>query len=228
MATTSYSFIAGSTLETTARIFTPSEDHDHDTLVSILSAAQEGRLNFLPLTWLPGQEHAGVGGQAEIYQYGIRDGAGLVFKALRIWMEDWPDGEHDSRRSMGVSAMIKEISILSQPLVLSNPHILQLQGVSWNAQKAFAWPALVYQRGITLREYLLRRSEKGLHLNLENKLRICASICSGLSALHQSGKYLLALTHIGIVADRPRNCPCGPQASQHHYGQEKLASGIGR
>jgi serine/threonine protein kinase len=217
MAALSFSFLGGPTPEATARYTNLSRKQDqdqghgqgsgHDTLVSILSAAQEGRIDFLPFRWLPAQDRAGIGGQAEIYQYAVNNQAGLVFKALRIWMEPWPDGEGDARRWMGVSAVIKEISILSQPSVLSTPYVLKLEGIAWNAQKTFAWPVLVYRRGVPLREYLRGRMKKGTPATLEHRLDICLCLCLGLSALHQSGecllrflRYLLYLSLPGLSA----------------------------
>ncbi|KAK1833964.1 hypothetical protein QBC39DRAFT_344806 [Podospora conica] len=214
MANTSYSFIYGGTTspsatrQATERIFSQPVDRNHATLVSILSVAQGAGVNFLPLTWFQAQEEAGIGGQAELYQYSITPGAGLAFKSLKIWMQEWPDdGDDDARRWMGVSAFIKEMTVLSQPLVSRTPHVLKLQGLAWTADIGFnGYPILVYELGVPLRRYLTARHNGKIPLTLEYKLSLCTCLCLGLSALHQSG-----IVHADVKPDnvimRRRNWP---------------------
>lgn len=186
--TTSLTFPRWSTLEETTRILSQPQDGDsmrqyHNRLICILSVAQHCGIDFLPVTWLPGQDKAGIGGQSQIYQYAVSDGVGLVFKALSIFMHTWPDEDGESRVAMAVASIIKEMSILSQPLVRETRFVLKLEGVSWNAQKDYAWPVLVYRRGMPLRDWLVGRP----NLSLEQKLYVCTAICQGLAALHRSG-----------------------------------------
>ncbi|KAK4218910.1 hypothetical protein QBC37DRAFT_164682 [Rhypophila decipiens] len=176
------------------------DDLEHTKrFTSILSVAHACGVNFLPATWVRQHPQPGRGGQSEVFQYLARPEVGLVFKVLKHF---WEPGSGEESVSTAVSSLIREMSILSQPLVKASPYVLQLEGVSWYANEGY--PALVYRKGYTLKEYLLARHNKQDPLSVQQKLELCAYICMGLSALHTSGVVHADLKPANIIMCRAK------------------------
>ncbi|KAM7186763.1 hypothetical protein V8F33_011606 [Rhypophila sp. PSN 637] len=145
------------------------DDPEHTKrFTSILSVAHACGVNFLPATWVRQHPQPGRGGQSEVFQYLARPEVGLVFKVLKHF---WEPGYGEESISTAVSSLVREISILSQPLVKASPYVLQLEGVSWYANEGY--PALMYRKGYTLKEYLLARHNQQDPLSVQQKLEVC-------------------------------------------------------
>ncbi|KAI1750462.1 hypothetical protein F4782DRAFT_245748 [Xylaria castorea] len=157
----------------------------HSDLISFLAVAQHYDVDILPNTWQPARGDLGRGGEAYIRQSFVQLDVGLAFRALRVFYNEPTDLAVQQQISQAFNAMMTEISILSQPLVQQSPNVVNLGGITWSVESDSVWPVLVYTRGTPLRQYLLECCEKPL--DLKEKLNICFGICSGGSALHQSG-----------------------------------------
>src|ERR1700738_3931184 len=101
-------------------------------LISVLSVAQQYKVDFLPITWLHALGPLGRGATAEISQSLISIQTSFAFKRLHspTAATSYAPYEVDSN----LRALVSELLVLENPLIRCHPNIIDLQGICWEVK----------------------------------------------------------------------------------------------
>lgn len=149
---------------------------EHFDLISFLSVAQSTQTDFLPITWHSALQLLGEGGEAEVSQSLVDLQTNFAFKRTK----DRTD------RDKSFEALIAALLVLQNPTFRRHPNISKLIGVCWEVEHESGdiWPVLVSERAPLgdLRQFL--DSEQGCSMPVEDRIRLCIDVLSGIEALH--------------------------------------------
>jgi hypothetical protein len=155
-----------------------------DDFVSFLGACQRFRIDFLPITWQPGLQPLGTGGQANINQSLLSLQQSFAFRRIKSRGPEFAD-EPD------YCGLKSQIAIFGRPCIRDHMNIVTLEGVCWDIQAdGQVLPVLVFEK-IKHRDLCnFMDSDFGKTLTFDQKIKLCADIASGLEGLHSCRKYL--------------------------------------
>jgi hypothetical protein len=175
-------------------------------LITFLASVQKFQVRILPISWHPGLESLGEGGSATLSQSIVTAARCLAFKRFRR-TED-PAERFES--------LTTEIEILSQPLVLRHPNIVDLEGVCWEVDRHTRdiAPVLVFEKAQWDMGQLMETPE-GKGLSMDQKLQLYVQVGGGFLALHNSGLFPLRTLQETEWLSEFRNHPWGHQASEY-------------
>lgn len=171
-------------------------------LVTFLGAAQEFKVDFLPVTWQPGLDNVGEGATAEIREALIDLQMSFAFKRFKH------PGKDDKRTLRELTC---ELLVLGQGPIKTHPNIVRLEGVCWDigSDDSEVWPVLLFEKTPFGDLENFAESEAGKGMSLIDRLRICIDIGTALRDLHSQGEYF-----------EVTNTHCTPaEMSARHYSR---------
>jgi hypothetical protein len=153
---------------------------DQNDLIAFLSIVQKCNVGFLPITWQPALSTLGQGGSGTISQSPLSADISFAFKRFH----DSYSGDSDK----DFLPLMSEVLILSQPPIQKHPNIINLQGICWevNPRTQKAVPVLVFEKAAwDLQQFM--NVQEGMHMSIDDRLKVCADIGSAIIALHSYG-----------------------------------------
>lgn len=168
-----------------------SAETEYDFL-DFLGVAQSLSVDFLSIPWQSELGSIGEGATAEVYQNPINAKTAFAFKRLK-----YP--RFDSIGS-GLSVLLAEVSILGHFAIRNQQHIVNLEGICWDIvdDGEEVWPVLVFEKSHhgDLKQFMT--SGPGTRLDFEERLELLFHVLSGISMVHDAGKFssILPCNHI--------------------------------
>ena len=156
----------------------PNQGGKYDIL-RLLTVTRDLNISILPHQWENWLGAVGHGGSAIINQSFADLKTGFAFKCFQGASEDV------------YRAAIQEMSILGLPLLLDQPNIVQLQGVTFEVSRGEnVRPMLVYEKSKHGDLFKFAGSPAGKKLGLPERLAICKDIGSAILFMHSCSKCL--------------------------------------
>jgi hypothetical protein len=139
----------------------------------ILGIAQDMQVDFIPITYQAVLGIVGIGATGDIRQRLVNPQFNLAFKRVL----------HDH-------ILLNEMIILSYQAVRSHPHIISIEGISWEAaDDGDMRPVLVFEKsGLGDLHHFMGRVA-GVQLSFMERWSLCTQIASAVNALHLAGKF---------------------------------------
>ena len=165
-------------------------------LISVLSVAQQYKVDFLPITWLHALGPLGRGATAEISQSLISIQTGFAFKRSYSPTAATSYTPHEVDTSL--RTLVSELLVLENPLIRCHPNIIDLQGICWEvkADSEDVWPVLVFERAQLGDLQMFMDSEDGRNSSFDTRIELCIGIAKAIMIMHSCS------TEHG----NPRNC----------------------
>jgi Protein tyrosine and serine/threonine kinase len=138
-------------------------------------------VEIAPFTWQRAREAFASGGTSIINESFIKDNCSFAFKCASEEAKQNPQKVFQS--------IIDEISVLGQPALQQQDHIVQLQGICWDiVSSTVIWPVLIFEK-IQLGDlWTFAESIEGRKLDLRSRMTICCDLGTALLYLHGKGK----------------------------------------
>jgi hypothetical protein len=141
----------------------------------ILGIAQDMHVDFLPITYQAALGAVGAGATGDIQQSFVNSEFNLAFK--RIW--------HGH-------ILLNEMIILSHAPLRSHPHIVGLEGMSWEvAVDGDVRPVLVFEKSPLGDLYRFMGTGVGMRLSFAERWSLCTQIATAMNDLHEARKFNL-------------------------------------
>ncbi|KAK6519439.1 hypothetical protein TWF281_003273 [Arthrobotrys megalospora] len=158
---------------------------ESDDLLGFLAVVEHRKIDILPFQWdnsgmLSGI--LGIGGTAKISK-GVKvsttrgDNLGLVFKRTQSEIR-YEDPAKIFR------SVLSEVYILGHPVVREHPNINSLQGICWETINGRPWPVLIFKQAPYGDLGQFMRTEAGMKLRFEDKIKLCWEIGNALHLMH--------------------------------------------
>ena len=133
----------------------------HANVLYLLTVAQELHIDFLPFSYQPGLEVIGAGGTSKLRQSRINLQTSFAFKQLENSLNDMQASVLDEAKAF--RALIAEVSLLNNAAIRGHPHVIKLEGISWEISKdeEKLRPVLVFEKSRYADMRKVLRSEEG-------------------------------------------------------------------
>ena len=138
----------------------------------ILGIAQDMQVDFIPITYQAALGIVGIGATGDIRQRLVNPQFNLAFKRVL----------HDY-------ILLNEMIILSYQAVRSHPHIISIEGISWEAAEGGMRPVLVFEKSDLGDLYHFMDRAAGVQLSFIERWPMCTQIASAVNALHLARKF---------------------------------------
>jgi serine/threonine protein kinase len=161
--------------------------------IAFLGLAQQLKVDFLPISWLPALDMVGLGAMGEIREAYMNAQVELAFKRL---VSDV--GAQSSATYL--QPLMAELSILGHPSLRKHPNIMTLEGVCFEVKdKGDAWPVLVFRksRNGDLARFMSHGDGKAMHF--DDRLKLCADIAEAIMTMHSIGKINMQATTMSMI-----------------------------
>jgi serine/threonine protein kinase len=176
-------------------------------LIDFLESVQRLRFEYLPIQWQAAQEGFDLGGTSRLDQLPLDIETTFAFKRVG------DDDKHDKPQAEIFEALTNEVEILGHPLLRTHPHIVEIQGVTWdvlplrpkqedevlNDCSYSLWPVLVFERSYYGNMFAFLRTAKGRELDTTQRLTFCVDIATAITHLHVNSMY--SALSLPIIAD---------------------------
>ncbi|ETS86985.1 hypothetical protein PFICI_00813 [Pestalotiopsis fici W106-1] len=176
-------------------ILDTSEDAARYNLITFLAAVQGLDLGIFSIPWQSARRAIGDGGTSQISQASVNPETSIAFKRVSTHDKLQLDDGEILRR------LLSEILVLGHPEVRDHPHILDLQGVSWdvsvkadenNASSASAaspsssavYPVLMFEMSRHGDLYNFAKSPNGQVMTIAARLEFCFMIGTAIATMH--------------------------------------------
>jgi hypothetical protein len=193
-----------------------SENVTSCNFITFLSAVQDLGLEIVPLQWQSARRSIGEGGTSQISQAFVNPETSIAFKRVSELDKLQLDDEEILRR------LISEIVVLGNEHIRGHPHILELQGVSWDVspepgensvessstgspKNGKVWPVLMFEMSRYGDLNHFAGLPVGRSLDHRARLDFCIQIGAAIATMHSTRMYrvyssveILALTLMGI------------------------------
>jgi Protein tyrosine and serine/threonine kinase len=157
----------------------PNQGGKYDIL-RLLAVTRDLNISILPHQWENWLGAIGQGGSAIVNQAFANVKTSFAFKCFQ-----------DTSEENGYKEAIQEMSVLGLPLLLDQPNIVQLQGVSFEATRdENVRPMLIYEKSKHGDLFTFARSPAGKELGLPERMAICKDIGSAILFMHSCSKCL--------------------------------------
>lgn len=154
----------------------------HYDLLSVLFIAEALDVDIFPITWNTMLGPLGRGATGKVEQAVVNARTSFAFKRS-IPAQQQSDKDR-------YKAIISEIRILRDPVLLSHPNIVELIGIGWdvNPEDTTVWPVLLFRKAEfgNLKNFLSSHAAGDLSWDL--KISLCRDVVAGLSCLHRESK----------------------------------------
>ena len=155
-------------------------DESH-TILSVLYVAQQYDVDIVPTTWEVALPTIGQGGTASVHQSNLNLQTSFAFKRLS-------DYRMKTRKSTdNYKNLIAELRILSMPAIRSHPHIITVEGFTWDILDGDVWPVILFEKGGLGNLEEFARSEAARSLPILRRLEICYKIADAVETVHAQG-----------------------------------------
>lgn len=168
---------------TNARMFqsaTPIGEYEIDTslyadFITFLGIAQELKIDFLPITWMP-EMFVDGGATALIRESLANHDVDWAFKCLR---------PPQNKKSASLRPLIAELSTLGCPFIRRHPNIVTIEGICWDfSRPREVWPVIVLRKSRSGDLAKFMKNVNGKKLSLYDRLRLCSDIAEAIRAMH--------------------------------------------
>ena len=156
----------------------------HYDLISLLSVAQQCKVDFIPITWQPALESLGEGATAQVSQSLINIQTNFAFKRMRSSVAS-PLCTPDVLQA-DFKALVSEILVLRNPPLHRIPSILNLEGICWEVKPSGkgVWPVLVSTKAQLGDLQKFMEFENGGGASIHEKIGLCIDVANAIMALH--------------------------------------------
>jgi hypothetical protein len=157
-------------------------------LISMLSVAQQYKVDFLPITWLHALGPLGQGASAEISQSLINLQTSFAFKRTHSPMAATPYTSYEVDPNL--RALFSELLVLENPLIRRHPNIIDLQGICWDikSEGEDVRPVLVFERAQLGDLQMFLDSEDGRNSLFDTRIELCIEIAKAIMTMHNCSK----------------------------------------
>jgi len=159
----------------------PSSRYSDYDFIATLGLAQRLNIHFLSMSWQASLGPLSIGGQADIWQALVNIQSSFVFKSFEI----------GKGNTINFATLIKEIIVLSHPMVMKHPNIVRLEGIGWDIDQEteHVSPVLVFEKSQygDLHRFIV--SDHDGNLPVKTRLKLCVDVAVALRDMHCNGTF---------------------------------------
>lgn len=135
---------------------------------------------ILPITWDPGRDYVASGATSSVNQAFVDLHTSFAFKR----------SNRKRTEAQLFDGLLKEVVILNEPAIRSNPNIAQLQGICWDISPVddIPWPVLVFEKSALGDLERFMDLPSGQATSTFQRISICLDVAQAIAAMHAASK----------------------------------------